>query len=63
MIIECREENLFRNRKVPRDSLAYDNLLPNHVERLEKKRDRFDEDIIRSILEKEDYSQIEQKPL
>jgi len=55
MIIECREENLYRNRKIPRESLAYDNLLPNHVERLEKKRDRFDEDIIRSILEKEDY--------
>ncbi|CDW91502.1 50s ribosomal protein l4 [Stylonychia lemnae] len=63
MIIECRDDNLFRNRKIPRESLAYDTLLPNHVARQERKRDRFDEDIIRSILEREDFAEIEDKPL
>lgn len=60
MIIDNREQNLFRNRKVPRDSLEFDSILKPAIQRREKKIDRFEEDIIRTILEKED---IEDKPL
>jgi hypothetical protein len=39
MIIENRHSNLYRNRKVPRAVLPFDNILYSAVNRKEKKRD------------------------
>jgi hypothetical protein len=54
MVIENREANLFRNRKVPREKLPYDDIIFSQVKRQERKRDKFDEDIIKAILEREE---------
>ena len=54
MIIENREQNLYRNRKIPRAKLPYDDVVFAQVRRQEKKRDRFDEDIIQAILQREE---------
>lgn len=62
MIIENREENLFRNRKIPRDKLPFDDILRPALLRQEKKRDRFEEDIIHAILDREE-TEIDSKPL
>ena len=51
-IIECREKNLFRNRKVPRPHLSFDDVLRPALKKAEKKRDKFDDDIIKAILER-----------
>lgn len=53
-IIECREKNLYRNRKVPREELLFDDVLRPQLVLAEKKRDKFDDDIIRAILEREE---------
>lgn len=62
MIIENRSDNLFRNKKIPRERLPYDEIIKNSVRRTEKKRDRFEEDIIKAILEREE-TEADQKPL
>lgn len=62
MIIENREANLFRNKKVPREKLPYDDILYGSIRRAEKKKDHFDEDIIRAILEREETEE-DSKPL
>lgn len=62
MIIENREMNLFRNRKIPRDKLPFDDILRPALLRQEKKRDRFEEDIIHAILDREE-TEIDSKPL
>lgn len=62
MVIESRDENLFRNRKVLREELPFDSILSPQIRMKEKKRDRFDEDIIKSILERED-TDFDSKPL
>jgi len=62
MIIENRESNLFRNKKVPREKLAYDDILKPGIMRQEKKRDRFEEDIIKHILQQEDVEGLD-KPI
>lgn len=61
-MISCRESNLYRNRKVPREPLLYDTLLKPAIMRAEKKRDKFDDDIIKAILEREETDQ-DLKPL
>lgn len=61
-MIECRESNLFRNRKVPREALPYDSVLGPALRRAEKQRDKFDDDIIKAILEREETDQ-DEKPL
>lgn len=60
MMIENRETNLFRNRKVPRETLPFDNILGLSIKRQQKKFDHFEENIIKAILEKEE---MEDKPL
>lgn len=62
MIIESRDENLFRNRKIPREALPYDDILSPQIRLKERKRDRFEEDIIHSLLERED-ADFDSKPL
>lgn len=62
MIIESRDENLFRNRKVPREALPFDEVLSPQIRLKEKRRDRFEEDIINSILEREGVD-LDNKPL
>ena len=54
MVLEDRESNLFRNKKVPRESLQYDSVIKPTLLRAERKRDHFEEDILKAILEKED---------
>jgi len=63
MVLENRDSNLFRNRKVPRESLGYDEILSPQIRLKETKRDHFDEDIIKSILEREDAGDLDNKPL
>lgn len=62
-LLECREKNLFRNRKVPRPQLPFDNVLKPAILRQERKRDRFEDDIMKTILEKEEDPELEEKPL
>ena len=47
MILECREKNLFRNKKLPREHLDYDNVLKPALQRNARKTDRFEENIIK----------------
>ena len=54
MVLEDRESNLFRNKKVPREPLKYDSVIKSTLLRAERKRDHFEEDILKAILEKED---------
>jgi hypothetical protein len=54
MILEARHANYYRNRKIPRDELAYDTVLSPLIRRAEKKTDRFDDKIIKKILEEEE---------
>jgi hypothetical protein len=53
---------LFRNRKVPRPKLAFDDILKPALKKQESKRDRFEEDIMKAILEKGE-DDTEDKPL
>jgi hypothetical protein len=53
-IIESRHANLFRNKKVPRESLPFDSVLGPQLRLTARKRDKFDDDIIKSILEREE---------
>lgn len=62
MIIENRESNLYRNRKIPREALPYDSIIKPTIQRAENKRDHFEEDIIKAILEKEEQ-EFDDKPL
>lgn len=62
MILDNRENNLFRNRKVPRAKLPFDDILTPAIARQAKNRDRFEEDIIKTILEREDRED-DEKPL
>jgi len=62
MLIENKESNLFRNRKVPRAKLPYDDIIKPSILRQQKKHDHFEEDIIKGILEREEWED-EDKPL
>ena len=62
MLIENKEANLFRNRKIPREKLPYDDIIKPAILRQQKKHDPFEEDIIKGILEREEW-QDEDKPL
>jgi hypothetical protein len=60
--MENKEANLYRNRKVPREKLPYDDLIRPAILRQQRKHDHFEEDIIKGILEREEW-QDEDKPL
>lgn len=62
LLMDNKESNLFRNRKVPREKLPYDDLIKPAILRQQKKHDHFEEDIIKGILEREEW-QDEEKPL
>lgn len=62
LLMENKEANLFRNKKVPRGKLAYDDLIKPAILRQQKKHDHFEEDIIKGILEREEWED-EDKPL
>jgi len=62
MLIENKEANLYRNRKVPRERMAFDSILKPAILRAEKKHDHFSEGIIKNILEREEWED-EDKPL
>lgn len=62
LVIENKEANLFRNKKVPREKLPYDDLIKPAILRQQKKHDHFEEDIIKGILEREQWED-EEKPL
>ena len=62
LLIENKEANLFRNRKVPRAKLPYDDIIKPTILRAQKKHDHFSEDIIKNILEREEWED-ENKPL
>ena len=62
LLMDNKEQNLFRNRKVPREKLPYDDLIKPAILRQQKKHDYFEEDIIKGILEREEW-QDEDKPL
>jgi large subunit ribosomal protein L4 len=61
-LIEDKEVNLYRNRKVPRERLPYDSIIYPAIRRAEKKHDHFSEDIMKVILEREQWED-EDKPL
>jgi hypothetical protein len=63
MIIESRHANLYRNKKIPREPLPFDKVLKCQLQRAEKKIDKFDDKIIRHILEKEETEAEMEKPL
>ena len=63
MLIENKESNLFRNRKVPREHLPYDDIIKPSILRRERQRDHFEEDILRPILDEEEEWEDEEKPL
>lgn len=60
--MENKESNLFRNRKVPREKLPYDDIIKPAILRQKKKHDYFEEDIIKGILEREEWED-EDKPM
>lgn len=62
MLIENKEANLYRNKKVPRAKLPYDDIIKPAILRQQKKHDHFEEDIIKGILEREEWED-EDKPL
>ena len=62
MMIDNREKNLYRNKKVPRAPLPYDTILESAIKRTQSKRDHFEEDIIKPILEGEE-KEGEEKPM
>ena len=62
LLIENKESNLYRNKKVPREKLPYDDLIKPAILRQQKKHDHFEEDIIKGILEREEWED-EEKPL
>ena len=62
MLIENKEDNLYRNRKVPRAKLPYDDIIKPSILRQQKKHDYFEEDVIKGILEREQWED-ENKPL
>ena len=62
LLIENKESNLYRNRKVPRAKLPYDDIIKPTVLRAQKRHDHFEEDIIKGILEREEWED-EEKPL
>lgn len=62
LLIENKEENLYRNRKVPRAKLPYDDIIKPSILRQQKRHDHFEEDIIKGILEREEWED-ENKPL
>lgn len=62
LLMDNKEKNLFRNRKVPREKLPYDDIIKPAILRQQKKHDYFEEDIIKGILEREEW-QDEDKPL
>lgn len=61
-MLECREKNLYRNRKVPREHLYFDDILKPSLQKAEKRKDKFDDDIIRAILERGEIDE-DEKPL
>ena len=62
MLIENKEANLYRNRKVPRAKLPYDDIIKPSIIRQQNKHDHFEDDIIKGILEREQWED-ENKPL
>jgi hypothetical protein len=63
-VLESRENNYFRNKKLPREELAYDAHLSPQQRRKEKKFDRFNDGIIKEILENEDTEfEADERPL
>lgn len=62
MVLENKGSNLFRNRKIPREKLPYDDILKPAIQRQQKKHDHFEEDILRGVLEREEWED-ENKPL
>ena len=62
LLIENKEANLYRNKKVPREKLPFDDLIKPAVLRQQRKHDHFEEDIIKGILEREEWED-EDKPL
>jgi hypothetical protein len=62
LLIENKEANLYRNRKIPREKLPYDDLIKPAIIRQQKKHDYFEEDIIKGVLEREEWED-EDKPL
>lgn len=53
---------MYRNRKVPRENLPYDEVLTPQIRKAEKKKDKFDDDIIKAILERPE-TDADEKPL
>jgi hypothetical protein len=62
MLIENKDSNLYRNKKVPREKLPYDDIIKPAILRQQKKHDYFEEDIIKGILDREEWED-ESKPL
>lgn len=62
MLIENKDSNLYRNKKVPRAKLPYDDIIKSAILRQKKKHDHFEEDIIKGILNREEWED-ESKPL
>jgi len=62
LLMENKEANLFRNRKVPREKMPFDDLIKPAILRQQKNHDHFEEDIIKGILEREEWED-EDKPL
>ncbi len=61
-VFESRQANLYRNKKLPRQPLPYDEHLENYQAREEKKIDKYDHGIIKTILEAEETEE-DSKPL
>ena len=55
MLIENKDSNLYRNKKVPREKLPYDDIIKPAILRQQKKHDYFEEDIIKGILDREEW--------
>jgi len=53
MILDCRYKNYYRNRKIPREPLPYDDILQHQINRKEKKIDKFNDLIIKKTLEED----------
>lgn len=60
-VLESREENYNRNKKLPRDRLVYDQWLGETERRERKKIDRWNDEIIGKIVK--DSTELEDQPL
>jgi len=52
-VLDSRDKNYFRNKKLPRDELFFDNHLTESKRRAEKKVNKWNDLIINEILEGE----------